>query len=364
MWSWRAHNWITEQLSATSPTHKAIFFSSAFLGVYIFSYVVAALTPLWIRTLEGKNWPKLLRDHGKQYHSKYLAKLTNHISSAVKVYATIDRSRSGWNAVIIRARELASKGGEGDVPSPTTRQLVDQLDELQGHNSIIDEQRLESLVQTYAAEIRARGLTPDLEILASDITRLTDYARDRTLTEYSRLLNERNTDFGDREEIAPTRFGNIGLSAQAYSMRAYHCNVTRIWSELQRAIEKQEIAKALEGCKSQLDFLVACYYLSVAIVVLWSLLFAWSDELLGAFLCAGIGTGVCWFVWYGAAVEQYRVLQNLIISALNSSRFQVISELRLNLPADLLEERHLWRTIDFAIGNGERLNIRYNHPTT
>ena len=113
-----------------------------------------------------------------------------------------------------------------------------------------------------------------------------------------------------------------------------------------------------------LDFLVVSYWLSLLLSSLWAITFALNGEVLGALLAAVLGPSSCWIFWYGAAVEQYRTLQSLITSSLNTSRFQVISDLRLSLPADLLEERDIWRTIDFAIGNGEPLNIRYQHPKT
>ena len=219
---------------------------------------------------------------------------------------------------------------------------------------------LDKLVETYDKEIRALGATDTLKGLAGDITLLIDYAANRAKSEHSRSLNDRNLDYGEEEEIAPTKFGNIGLSAQAYAARAYECNLTLIFSALRRAAEKAEnTAKALENCKSQLDFLVACFWLSLALAVEWALLFAFYGNWIPALIAAAAGPLICRMLWYGASVEQYRVLQDLIIWLLNTLRFQVLSDLRLRLPVDLAEERKLWRSIELGIGAGEPLNLPY-----
>jgi hypothetical protein len=83
---------------------------------------------------------------------------------------------------------------------------------------------------------------------------------------------------------------------------------------------------------------------------------------LGAVLSAVVGPLSCWWLWYSAAVEQYRALQDLILSSLEALRFDVLKDLRIKLPEDLNKERELWQIIDISISNGEPQTLAYQHP--
>jgi len=249
------------------------------------------------------------------------------------------------------------------VTQHKTQTLINGLENDRAAYKLIRFDKIKALVDTFEAEIRERGYTVDLQASAGQLTLLIKYAVNRAKSEHSRWLNERNMNYGAEEEIAPTKFGNVGLTAQAYTMRAYQCNLVRIWSALRRVAEKDEnTAKAFENCKSQLDYLVACFWLSLVLATEWALLLASRGDWFWAVTAATTGPLICWLLWYGAAVEQYRVLQDLISSSFNALRFQVLTDLRFPLPIDLAEERELWRAIDFGIGNGEPLNLRYQYP--
>jgi hypothetical protein len=366
IWSWSFHNWISREFLDATGIRKAILFVALFFAVWIASYVVAALTPLWTRTLEGQNWGEWLRAPGKQYHSDRYQALSKQMDIAVEIYARIDRRRQGWEQDIHKANEDARRSPlSGDSPKPDTHASLIELRKARAAEQLIPLDKISGLYDTYVREIRAKGATDQLRGYAQEIVLLTNYTHDKAVGEHSRLLNERNMQYGNFENIAPTAFGNVGQTAQAYAMRAYHCNLAGIWNALRHVAEKDEkSSSSLENCKSQLDFLVACYWFSLILAIEWTLIFAWYGEYIGTILSAVLGPLICWMWWYGAAVEQYRVLQDLLVSTLNSLRFQILTEFHFGLPVDLPEERDLWRAIDFAIGNGEPLNLQYRAPTT
>jgi hypothetical protein len=364
-WSWFVHKWLTKLLFESTAAEQAVMFAVLFFAVWVVSYLVAALTPLWIRTMEGKNWWSWLRTAGEKYHLERYSELSQKINEAVEIYVSIDRDRSQWDVDINNAITAARAGLSGHPPSPNTQSLFEEQSRDRTAHKLIRFDKLQNLIDTCVQEIRSAGYTDNLQRLVSDISQLRDYASDRAKSEHSRLLNERHLNYGEEEEVAPTKFGNVGLVAQAYAMRAYQCNLALIWGALRRAAEKDEkTAKAFENCKSQLDFFVACFWLSLGLAVEWAVLFAWFGDWIPALIASAAGPLLCWMLWYGAAVEQYRVLQDLIVSSLSAFRFQVLTDLRLRLPADLTEERELWRSIDFGIGSGEPLNLRYWHPNS
>jgi hypothetical protein len=363
LWSWPFHNWAMKHLFDRSALYTTVIFTIGFLGLWIYSYVVAALTPLWIRTLEGKNWWAWIRDPGVEFHRARFMELTKNIENAVKIYVSIADQRPKWKATIANAKLGFSVTADPDPShTPQTPEGLIPLQALQNSHKQIALHQIEDLVSRLASDISRYGETEDQRSHAETITELITYAYKRSQIEHSRLLTEFYAEYGDQEEIAPTRFGNVGLSAQAYAMRAFRCNITLIWSALRRAADgNANTSKALEDAKSQLDFFVASFWLTLLLAMAWSLIFMWHEEWVGALSSAVLGPLSCWALWYGAAVEQYQALQGLIVASLNSYRFEVISALKLNLPADLMEERELWRAFDLAVGNGQSLNLRYKH---
>ena len=163
---------------------------------------------------------------------------------------------------------------------PTTLGQIATAHELllQAQKNLVAYSDLNDLVTTYCLEIRARQNHRELQGYAGEIKLLSDDAYNRALQLHTRLASDRGLEFGNREDVAPTRFGNVGMSAQAFSMRAYQCNLALISGSLRRAIAKeQDTATNLENCKSQLDFFVACFWLSFFQAFGWAAAFATSQ---------------------------------------------------------------------------------------
>lgn len=370
VWNWPVHDWFRREVLDASALDKTVTVAILFFFVWLASYLVSALTPFWTRILEGRNWWNWLHASGVEKHLERFDEIQRRINSAVQIYVNIENNRSRWSDEIKKAMsDTVYKGGPpAQIPpgfGTTTEEQIRTLKKTAASaKTLVTYTDLNDLVAKYCLEIRARQNPPDFQGYANDIKLLSDDAYNRALQEHTRLATDRGLEFGNREDVAPTRFGNVGMSAQAFSMRAYQCNLALISSSLRRAIAKeQDTATTLENCKSQLDFFVACFWLSLFQAFGWAVTFAICGECVGAIASVLAGPAICWLLWYGAAVEQYRVLQSLLMSAVNSPlRFQVLSDLRIGLPADITEERELWRSINLAIGFGDLRPLRYQIP--
>ena len=363
VWNWRAHDWISANLIRSPSATQAIIFAALFFYIWINAYLVSSLTPVWTRTLEGSNWWTWLRDQGSKHHLKRFLSLEAKIEEAVGIYANIEQSRPQWRHDVESASAGAHPVAGVIPPNPSAAGRVTALQAKKSKNELISFVEIQQLVMAQIDELKINGNTVDLQMLAGKIELLIDYAINRSRSQHLRAVNERNMDFPDQADIAPTRFGNVGQTAQTYAVRAYGCNLTHFWSTLRSIIQKDEsTAKSLENTKSQLDFLVAGFWLSLTIAIGWAAIFAWCGDWGGALATALLGSFICWVWWYGAAVEQYRVLQDLIISCLNTYRFQILAEFHIGAPMSLDEERDLWSEVDNAIGNGEPTVLNYQSP--
>ncbi|MBX3305909.1 MAG: hypothetical protein KF751_07630 [Nitrospira sp.] len=361
LWSWPVHHWMEKHLFTEKElAYQSFIVAVLFFVVWVHSYIVNALTPLWIRTLEGRNWPKFFQQAGVQYHAARFRELSDRINTAVEIYTRIDKYLPDWHKTVLDAKATAQGQITPQDGIPAAVALLEECSVLKREDQLVQFAQLKALVDTLVADIQSRGLTDELEAAIGDVTEMITYAKDRSQTEHSRLLTDRNMEFGDEEMMAPTKFGNIGLLAQAYVMRAYHCNLALIWGALQRVVKKDQASgDALQACKSLLDFFVSSFWLSLVCSTGWAIAFACYGEILGAMLSATLGPLLCWVLWYGAAVEQYRVFQNEIITLFSAFRFEVLSGLRSRTPINLAEERVLWRAMEFGIGDGQNLNLSY-----
>jgi DNA-binding MarR family transcriptional regulator len=190
-------------------------------------------------------------------------------------------------------------------------------------------------------------------------------ATERAKNEHLRLHNQLSSSFGT-QEIAPTAMGNIANAAQAYAVRRYDCNLELVWNDLQRVVQKDTNAyAALQESKAQLDFLIACCYLTTLYWIIWvaaSGVWGHSVLLFGALALLGpLGS----YFWYRAATEHYRSFVDVLTTTLDLFRFELLRALFLTLPADVIDERILWNSLHrLASFDGEMVNLRYQHSKT
>lgn len=364
VWSWPVHDWIDASLLKPTAVNRAIVFAGLFFFIWINAYLIASLTPLWTRSLEGSNWWSWCRELGLRPHLKRFLKLNDQINDAVSTYANIELNRPHRKLDVEDAIAISLEVGPKIKPTfPTTQDRVKALKVKQRKNELITDNEIDELIKTQTNEIKAYGNIVSLQILAGTVEDLVDYAISRARAQHILAMNERNMDFPEQADIAPTRFGNVGQTAQTNAMRAYGFNLTNFWSVLRRVVQKDDAtAKSLENTKSQLDFLVAGFWLSLTLAVVWAVTFAIDGNWVATLTSALAGPAICWLWWYGAAVEQYRALQDLIGSCVASYRIQVLTELHFGTPLNIEAERYLWGVVDKTIGMGEPTDLEFQFP--
>ena len=224
---------------------------------------------------------------------------------------------------------------------------------------------LQNAANLLAAALRTCDMnsSPALDAYQRRLQALIQYATDRARGRRAQLQNELNSNFGE-QDIAPTKMGNVANTIQGYVMRRYHCNFETVWSNLQRIVPKDDKAEAaLQEAKTQLDFLVACCWLSLLSALLWSLFyFAFADPNRWGFLAAALGGPVFAYMWYRAAAEQYRSFADVAMTWFDTFRFDLLGQIGVNQPANVEEERLIWENFDRLATFGELQNFQYDPP--
>ena len=222
------------------------------------------------------------------------------------------------------------------------------------------EQRVNEIterLQNHDANVSS-DLTPEQDRLVT----LIEYARERATARQAQLQNELNSNFGT-QRLAPTKMGNVANTIQSYALRRYHCNFEIVWSNMQRLVQKDEKSNAaLMESKTQLDFLVACCWLTLFWSAAWSAGFGWFVPSRTGFLFAAVAGPVIAYMWYRAAAEQYRSFADVAMTTLDAFRLDLLRDMHLRTPADVEEERYVWENIDRLTTYGEDCNFRYEQP--
>jgi hypothetical protein len=362
--AWRG--WANTNILQMTAAGAAFFTASIVVALALAAYVLASLGTFLRRVLEGQ-WPGRLR--AVFVPAQYARRETLFALQGNAGQEMADLAFSSeWMASVGKAWIDGSRDHPGLAwiqPNPDRigAELA-RLDQKRLKYEVIPALDLQNAANLLAAALRTCDMnsSPALDAYQRRLQALIQYATDRARGRRAQLQNELNSNFGE-QDIAPTKMGNVANTIQGYVMRRYHCNFETVWSNLQRIVPKDDKAEAaLQEAKTQLDFLVACCWLSLLSALLWSLYFAFADPNRWGFLAAALGGPVFAYMWYRAAAEQYRSFADVAMTSFDTFRFDLLGQIGVNQPANVEEERLIWENFDRLATFGELQNFQYDPP--
>jgi hypothetical protein len=160
--------------------------------------------------------------------------------------------------------------------------------------------------------------------------------------------------FPSREEdVLPTRFGNAIRSFEVYPWDIYGVDAIAIWPRL-AAVVPRAFADEVQGTRSQVDFLVNCFFFSVIIALLGIARVVYylahfypanSDIVtrLDAPGCFGIIGGLVFAgIFYHWAVSRVPAWGSLVMSAFDCYLPALARQLGFELPSTNKKRREFW----------------------
>ena len=216
------------------------------------------------------------------------------------------------------------------------------------------------------ANSRANRATPEgseaEQRLDRDFVRLGElftYAAERLEDEYIRLFNEKEFNFS-RYHVSPTQMGNIADSVRSYAQLRYRMNLDFFWSRFQQVLQGQrDFYQTLLDAKTQLDFAVSFFWLTVASTVIWFILLPILAHSIYPFVAVAVLGPLLARGWYLVAVQNYRSFADLMRSSVDLFRVSLIDALNIPKPADSAAERELWDKLNHRYCYGEDVLISY-----
>jgi hypothetical protein len=288
--AWRS--WANANILQASAGGAAFFTASIVVAIVLAAYVLAALSTFLRRMLEGQ-WSEGFRKLFVPAQNRRREAIVKRLTEAGMEMADLAYAPK-WNEGIGAAWTEGRQNYPDEVwapdPDPIRASLAELEDKFTKYE-FVPAGKLQEIANTIANALKSHNMdkSPRLDEHHRKLTGLIQYADDRARGRYARLQNELNSNFG-AQEIAPTKMGNVANTIQGYVMRRYHCNFETVWSNLQRIVPKDDKANAaLQEAKTQFDFLVACYWLTLLSAVLWSIVFALIDPSRLSLLLASLG---------------------------------------------------------------------------
>ena len=361
---WRA--WIDPYITNPSVARAIFVITSVTVAMTLAAYVLSSLSTFLRRLLEGYWWEPLTKLFIPAQNMRR-QRLVAAKDEAAKTNADLAEAPQWLNRLLdARLAGTAAHPGQqfAEPANDTLEASIKELEDKRRKNEIVPADALSAAVNDLETRLSTNDVDQGLYLDRHHqrLKQLIDYAIERAKARYVRLLNQLHASYG-AEDIAPTKMGNIANTIQDYALRRYRCNLEIVWSNLQRVVQRDEKAQiALQEAKTQLDFLVACCWLTLLWSLIWTVVFAVIAQSRAGFLVAALGGPLIAYIWYRAAAEQYRSFADVAMTTLDSFRFDLLKEMHLAAPADVEGERYVWESIDLLATYGEERNFRYEQP--
>lgn len=362
------HDWTLDFLEHQTLSRYAFVTAALVIGTLVAAYVLSSLNDFLRGLLEGR-WPEAIRRLSTSGQALRLERLRARFEDATRVQIDLsDDATAIWLNLLFDAR-IAGQSKQDNTFSGSDPS-VSKIRALKRHHvlgRLIDSRDLQAAVDALAPQLRAHNAekrdTPAQRLLSElheALVIVIQSAADRARNELLRVNNQLTSSFGTAD-VAPTAMGNIANTAQVYGVRRYDCNFELFWNTLQRVVQKDETAyTALQESKAQLDFLVACCWLTTVWWMTWvAILGLWGDSVLWFVAFTFFGPAAT-YLWYRAATEYYRSFVDVLTTSLDLFRIDLLRSLGFNAPADVVDERVLWDHLhQIASFSDQQVNLRY-----
>ncbi len=228
---------------------------------------------------------------------------------------------------------------------------------------------LEAAVEALSSELRL-GMSDGVKRHQHELLIAIDETRERLKLEIQHLLKVRQFEFPSafsarRGEtavrvLAPTRFGNVGLTIRSYAVDRYGMDLDIFWGRFQRVLPTHDKTyAALQDAKIQVDFVVSLLWLTALFTLLWTVVSGWIAPAPRSFLAVGIFGPLATRGLYLSALQNYMLFADQMKSAVDLHRFTLLKELHVAQPPGNREEQDHWRNLGSWIGYGNEVDVTY-----
>jgi hypothetical protein len=366
--------WARPEISGTA---KAFEVAVILIGFSIVAYLFSVVSTYLREILEGKHllesWQALMQRLQTRQQEK-LKKIQTEYETARREHESILRKRSFWRQAL---SDAANKGIQGHKNASTFDPESQALEigtlqskrlQAKDFSSADLEAAVNHLVAFLAANDESYRDSEGRQSLRQkrfNLIELIDYAEDYWSSVELRQFNERQSRFG-LSFVAPTALGNVAQTMQAYAVTRYRLNLEKFWGDLQTTLQtsNRDFFAQLQDAKTQLDFLVTCYWLSVLVTLGCGSMLLAEGQSAGLFLTVVLGGPIGAYFFYLLAVKSYQSFAELIRIGIDLYRFQLLDSLHIARPRTARDERVIWSVLQrLSYLGAEGTELSYTQDT-
>ena len=367
--------WADAQVSAGGATFNALV---ALLSLGILAYVLWALNAFLRELLEGhsQTWwgetrlAEFLKARQIDKHSRWRTEYEEARNARAALQVDAWTTRLADAATKGQAAHPGQNTFDGTGPAANALRDLRKTWTRGGRPSPAD---IEAAVVAFEAELQRHDIAaanPSIgkrKLSLSDsreqMLLIFDYASDEWAGQEIAIARRLQARAGDTAAVAPTVLGNVAAGMQSYAIGRYRMDLVTMWSRLQPLLQaRKEFYAGLEDAKLRLDFLVACTWLCAATSVVWIVALPLASGPWLAFLAVALLGPIATRLCYWSAVQSYITFADLVRTAVDLYRFDLLKALHVDLPTRLGHERRIWQALSMTISYGsEWMDIGYRH---
>jgi hypothetical protein len=368
--------WQVEAFRAWAPAQfqgfKGLYVVPILLGGSVIAYLLFSVNVYLRQVLEGRRLlPRPLVEYLAGVERERHDRITDTYYEAVEEFESISASRPDWRRDLKAAAANGEKRPQPGAAYPANHPAAAALAALVARRRRGEPVRRDDLdgavnaLSSALATLNRGAGTPDAKRLTRDYLEMLGLLDDAERGWDARriaTLNRLEMEFGPGEP-RPTRMGNVAAALEGYAQTRYRMNLDTFWNRMQPALQKNEkFFGMLTETKTQLDFLVASCWLCLLTGAGWVCAIPWLPFSWPFYLVVVLGAPALARFFYQLALENYVVFTDVVRSAVDLFRFQLLKDLHLPLPTGIRAERALWTALqDLSTFGKEGLEIGYEH---
>lgn len=306
---------------------------------------------VWLRqqVLEGQGLPQWLK---APLLAKQQGILDNLNAGIMQLQLEIVQFRRAqkkgptWADQLTAARKTRKKTGVPVSISESLETKWSEIDLLRSRSSQISFDAMEDLFTELKAELAKKPAdkVEQLDQIHSQFNGIAKYSQEKTEAMADALYAERDFQFPPEGVLRPTTLGNVAELHRRYAWSRYRIDLEVFWPSLQKALTADSsFAARLEDARIKLDFAVSMTFVAGFVTMITFFVVPWYPLCLAATFAGAAFT----YMFYRVGLQNYHGYGQLLRSAVDLYRFDLLRQMHLPLPLDSKSERQLWT--DLAI---------------
>jgi hypothetical protein len=382
---WFRANWPTD------ITGASVVLGFFLVGLAVLAFVLAPLIPVFRRFMEGERLPDGIRSDGINHYVMLAEQLETKRDGAARDFDYFDVWRTQAEELLGQARNAPN--AHRDISERSTFEKAKEAcgtltaeitscalskDEAREDDSGTYSSRLPSrtsvrkAVDGLAAALKRYPMQPGSTNDENPIYEETDRMQRQLIEELQQAKEDAGRAYKRAESeyrrrfiqgTPPTSLAIERAEIERYPEIAYAVDFNFIWPRLRMILPKDAtIASAVDTASAQLDFAVLMTSLSALTAIVWLPVLAALGVSSVAYVAVGLlGPGFI-VLFYRLTRETQRALGEVMITAIDGLRLELLRALRQPLPTSLTAEQKVWRQVQESLYCGLGDELRYRHP--